>query len=170
MNRRNIAFVLECNYNNEFTLCKLRLNREVVFMILKKIVFAEGFAEIPTDRNDIRKAALINPTLSFALPYIPATFSFCIFVMLQGVSDKTERLNLKIINNSNDKTIFESDNMLEPNFDTPLAMGIPSEIIGSNFGITIQNAVIETQGEYECIVTLGEGETLSEKLHFVKRK
>lgn len=139
-------------------------------MNLKKIVFAEGFAELPTDKNDIRKAALINPTMSFALPFIPATFSFCIFVMLQGVSNKVEKLNLKIINKSNNQTIFESDNMLEPNFDTPLAMGIPPEIIGSNFGITIHNAVIETSGEYECIVALGEGEALSEKLHFVKRR
>lgn len=139
-------------------------------MRIGKIVFAEHLAELPTDKPDIKKMALINPTLSFGVPFIPTIFTFFLFVMLEGSTDKLVNMKVSILNTINQQTIFGAEYPIEANNRTPLAELLPADVVGTNYGILVNNVMIEDEGEYECIVTLPEGETKSERLRFVQRR
>lgn len=139
-------------------------------MRIEKIVFAEQLVELPTDKPDVKKIALVNPTLSFGLPYIPTFFTFFVFVMLEGSTEKLVQMKVEILNTVRHKVLFTREFPIEANDQTPLSEVLPPELLGTNFGILVNNIEIEDDGVYEVIVTLPEGVSKSEKLRFVQRR
>ncbi|MPM82796.1 hypothetical protein SDC9_129858 [bioreactor metagenome] len=139
-------------------------------MRIEKILFAEQQIELAVPQTNIKKMALVNPTLSFGVPYIPTVFTFTLFVMLEGVTETFVEMNVRFINSSNSKIVFEQSFPIDANNESTLAKVLPFDVVGTNYGIQVNNINIENEGSYECIVSLNEGETKSERLRFVQRR
>lgn len=118
-------------------------------MEVKAVIFCEGQINI-SDSELVSKPAVINPTFSFRLKYLPSAFSFGIFLMTQGLPDKEMSMRITLKEPESEKIVMDTSSVLPANIESP--KGISRDIAGLNINAQVANIPFEKEGLYECSV------------------
>lgn len=149
------------NINNKFKGCTI--------LKILKVIFCEDVTELPNSQTPIqKKMAIVNPTGSFVLEYLPSTFSFSALVMFQGVPEGPKNLTFKFSNPRTSKVLFEASFVITA--EAIVNQVIPSEFAGVNINIQLKNILIEDEGEYTLNIQSDGSDIHTEVLHFFKIK
>lgn len=131
-------------------------------MEIKSIIFCEGQATTESP-DGAQKPIIINPTFSFRLKYIPSAFTFCVFIMMQGLPKSDLTLRLVIQEPETNRSVVDSSSVINKNnFQTK---GVPDDFVGMNLAAQLANVPLEKEGEYICTVYIDGESKYSSKLY-----
>ena len=118
-------------------------------MKIEAVIFCEGQINL-TGPGGGNKPAIINPTYSFRLKYIPSAFSFSVFIMTRGISEKDTEVRIVFQKPGSDVIIMDSSSIIPANI--PYIKGLAREIAGLNINAQLTNVTFENEGIYKCSI------------------
>lgn len=114
-----------------------------------QIIFGEGIETSP-DTNGVgggNANALINPTLAFALPFVPSGMSFAASVLTKGINlDEPHKLQFVIREKQNGKEVSTIDG------NAPIQPSNPLDTF--NFNLNFRNVPFKSAGEHELVFSI----------------